>query len=191
MKTIKHTLVVSLLLVTLSTYAFRTVETAPNAISNELTPAFKKEHVLSIKDFTGNTIFSETITSNKAFNTSYDLSKLEDGLYTLELIKDYEIKSKKFYVADQEVTFLKNTETSVYKPVFRMEESRLLISQLALNKQSTLEIKIYFENELIHEEAVSGNAILNRVYNLKENVPGNYKVVMTANGRTYKRHFKI
>lgn len=191
MKTIKHTLVVSLMLVTLSTYAFRTEETAPNAISNELTPTFKKGHVLSIKDFTGNTIFSETITSNKAFNTSYDLSKLADGLYTLELIKDYEIKSKKFVVAAQEVTFLKHTETSVYKPVFRMEESRLLISQLALNKQSTLEIKIYFENELIHEETVSGNAILNRVYNLKENVPGNYKVMMTANGRTYKRHFKI
>ncbi|MEM1001913.1 MAG: hypothetical protein AAGH46_04615 [Bacteroidota bacterium] len=192
MKTIKETtLVVALMLGTLSSYAVSNVETAPKAFSNELTEEVRKGHLLAIKDNAGHTIYSETVNSNGNFNTSFDLSQLKDGLYTLELSKDFEIKTTQFVVTAKEVTYLKNTEKSVYKPVFRMENSKVLISQLALDKESTLEIKIYFENELIHQEEISGNAILNRVYNLKEKTPGHYKVVMKANGRTYKRNFKI
>ena len=89
------------------------------------------------------------------------------------------------------IPFLNNSEEVFYKPVFRTEDTKVLISQLALNKESTLEISIFFEGELIHSETVTGNAILNRVYNLKENIPGKYKVVMEANGRTYRKTFKI
>ena len=191
MKTLnKTTLVVALMFGTLASYAVSNVETAPTAISNDATliKEVKRGYLLSIKDYTGTTIYTETVST---FNTSYDLTKLEDGLYTLELAKDFEIKSQQFVVASEEVTFLKNTKKSVYKPVFRFENSRMLISQLALDKESTLDIKIFFENDLIHHESVSGNAILNRVYNVKENLPGRYKVVMKANGRTYKRNFKI
>jgi hypothetical protein len=192
MKTLKRTLVVALMLGTLNSYTLSASETATSAFSGDLTlKEVKRGHLLAIKDNAGHIIYKETITTNGNFKTSFDLSSLKNGLYTLELNKDFEIESKKFVVTDSEVTFLENTKKSVYKPVFRFENSRLLISQLALNENSTLEIKIYFENELIHQEEVSGNAILNRVYSLKENTPGRYKVEMTANGRTYRRKFKI
>jgi hypothetical protein len=193
MKTLKQTtLVVALMFGTLFSYAKSEVDAAPMAFSYDLT--IKEPgggNFLAIKDNSGHTIYSETVNTKENFKTSYDLSKLEDGVYTLELNKDFEIKTKQFVVVAEEVTFLESTERSVYKPVFRMENSRMLISQLALDKESTLEIKIYYENNLIHQEEVSGNAILNRVYNLKENTPGHYKVIMKANGRTYKRNFKI
>jgi hypothetical protein len=192
MNTIKETtLIAALMLVTLAGYANGGVETSPVAVRSEATLKDGKGYLLAIKDNSGHIIYSETITKTETFDTSFDLSQLADGLYTLELDKDFEIKTKQFVVTAQEVTFLNNTEKSVYKPVFRMENSRVLISQLALDKESTLTIKIFFENRHIHEESVSGNAILKRVYNLKEKTPGRYKVVMTANGRTYKRHFKI
>jgi len=191
MKTMKrNALLVALMFGTFVSYAHST--DAKNTASNDVTVNDVREgHLLAIKDNTGRTIYSENVNSNGNFNTSYDLSQLKDGLYTLELSKDYEIKTKQFVVTAKAVTFLENTEKSVYKPVFRMENSRMLISQLALDKESTLEIEIFFEGERIHQEEVTGNAILNRVYNLKEKTPGRYKVVMKANGRTYRRNFKI
>lgn len=193
MKTFKNTaLVIAILLVTLNSYAHSDVETTPKPFSNDLIiNKVNKGHLLAIKDDTGKTIYTEVIDTNQSFDTNFDFSQLKDGLYTLELNKDFEIKTKRFVVTSKEVTFLKNTEQSIYKPVFRIENSRVLISQLALDKKSTLKIKIFFENELIVNEDVSGNAILKRVYNLKETTPGRYKIVMKANGRTYKRNFKI
>ena len=193
MKTLKNTaLVATLMLGSLNIYAFRDVTTTPKGFSTYLTVIeIKKGHLLAIKDQRGNTIHTEVVDTNQSFHTSFDLSQLKDGLYALELKKDFEIKTKRFVVTEKKVTFLKNTEKSVYKPVFRMEKSRILISQLALNQESILAIKIYFENELIVNEEVSGNVILKRVYHLKEKTPGRYKVIMKANGRTYKRNFKI
>lgn len=193
MKTLKKTtLVVALMLGTFSGYTLSNVETAPIAFSNNLKlNKVKKGHLVIIKDNNGSSIYSEVMQNDGDFASQFNFSKLEDGLYTLEINKDFEIITSKFVVNSKQVTFLDNTETKVYKPVFRMEDTKVLISQLALDKESTLDIRIFFEGEVIHSEKVSGNAILNRVYNLKENIPGKYKVVMRANGRTYRKTFKI
>lgn len=193
MKTLKKTtLVVALMLGTFSGYTLSNVETAPIAFSNNLKlNKVKKGHLVIIKDNNGSSIYSEVMQNDGDFTSQFNFSKLEDGLYTLEINKDFEIVTSKFVVNSKQVTFLDNTETKVYKPVFRMEDTKVLISQLALDKESTLDIRIFFEGEVIHSEKVSGNAILNRVYNLKENIPGKYKVVMRANGRTYRKTFKI
>lgn len=193
MKTLKKTtLAVALMLGTLSSYALSNVETAPKAISNSLTNnEVKKGHLVIIKDNNGSNVYSEIMQNDGDFTSQFDFSELQDGLYTLEINKDFEITTSKFVVNSKQVMFLDNSETTVYKPVFRMEDTKVLISQLALDKESTLEICIFFEGEVIHSEKVSGNAILNRVYNLKENIPGKYKVVMRANGRTYRKTFRI
>ena len=112
MKTLKNTaLVATLMLGSLNIYAFRDVTTTPKGFSTYLTVIeIKKGHLLAIKDQRGNTIHTEVVDTNQSFHTSFDLSQLKDGLYALELIKDFEIKTKRFVVTEKKVTFLKNTE---------------------------------------------------------------------------------
>ena len=193
MKTIKLTsLVVALMFGTFSGYTLSNATSMSETFAKDLKfNKVEKGYRVIIKDNNGNNVYSEIIENTGDFTAQYNFSSLKDGLYTLEYNKDFEISTRKFVVASNKVTFLDNTETTFYKPVFRMEDTKVLISQLALDKDSTLEICIFYEGEVIHSEKVSGNAILNRVYNLKENIPGKYKVVMRANGRVYRKTFKI
>ena len=151
----------------------------------------KKGHQLIIKDQSGDVLHKETITSDNALKSDFDFTRLSDGLYTLEIARDFEISTKKFVVTNHEVTFLKNSEEKSFKPVFRLDGKRIFISQLALHPKKELDIEIYFENELIRAETVSGNKILNRVYHLKEDVFGSYTVIMRNNNRVYKESFRI
>lgn len=151
----------------------------------------EKENQITIKNQSGEILYQNAIDSNTDIVNAYNYKALEDGLYSFEITKDYEIKTKKFVVANHEVTFLENTLKKSFKPVFRQEDERVFISHLALNPEKELKIKIYFEDELIRKETLRGAKILNRVYRIKENISGTYTVVMTTNNRIYKESFKI
>ncbi len=192
MKTcIRIILVVALLLGTRTGYADVNIETPLKLVSGELTlDKVKKGHEVVIKDVSNSIIYSEKINYDGIYSHTFNLKSLKDGLYTIEFNKDFEINIKAFVVTSGSVTFIADAERTIFKPVFRVENSRILISQLTLDGQP-LDIKIYFENELILTETLDGDRIINRVYNLKEKVNGDYKVVMKSNGRTYRKVFRI
>jgi len=189
MKTIvKTTLVLAFLCGSIVSYGSSKIGELLDGIT---VTAVKKGHQILVKDQSGDVLHKETVTTDNSFTSVFDFEKLNDGLYTLEVAKDFEINTKKFVVADHKVTFLENSEEKSFKPVFRQDGKRVFITQLTLNPEKELDIKIYFEDELISNETVSGDAILNRVYHLKEDVSGKYTVVMRNNNRTYKESFKI
>ena len=189
MKTIlKTTLALALLCSSMISYGSSGTKELLNGLTLTLV---KKGHQLIVKDQSGDVLHEETITSDNALKSDFDLTGLSDGLYTLEIAKDFEISTKKFVVTNHEVTFLKNSEEKSFKPVFRLNGKRIFISQLALHPEKELDIEIYFENELISVETVSGNKILNRIYHLKGDVFGTYTVVMRNNNRVYKESFRI
>ena len=152
----------------------------------------KKGHHFSIKNNSGKTIYTEIVSKTGDYITNYDLASLKNGLYTVELNKDFEINIKTFAVTSGIVTFIENTDHTIYKPSFRTEHSKLFISKLNLNEKGPLTIKVYFDNDLIHSESTNNAIILSRIYALNEDVSGNYEVVLkTTTGRTYKRSFKL
>ncbi len=93
-------------------------------------------------------------------------------------------------VSELDVVVLYNTELTIHKPVFRIEKTKLLISKIALDDKD-MHVELYFENELIHSETVTGDEILKRVYQLDKNEKGKYTAKIKSNGRTYIEHFKI
>jgi hypothetical protein len=58
-------------------------------------------------------------------------------------------------------------------------------------------IDLYFEDVIVYSETVNytesvkTDATLNRVYNFKEKLAGNYKVVVKSNDKNYVHSFKI
>lgn len=149
----------------------------------------KKGELLSIKNEEGNIIYSLEIKNSGSYSRIFDLSKLEEGNYTTELEKDYEIIIKSFSVMAGDITFGK--EQIIFKPVIRTENDLVLISKLNFEKKP-VKISLYYNNDLIFSETITNSeALLKRIYKLSEKEEGSYSVVMHCDNKYYTKNFKL
>lgn len=193
MKTLKKRLfVVVLMLGTLVNYANNNdMNVELNAKKTKVVfKGTKKGQRLTIKDDNGVILHLEKISKDGDLVKFFNFSKLNDGFYTLELEKDFQIVVKKLQVKNDKVTFDKSAEKIIFKPVVRSKENKLMISKIAFDEKP-LEVVLYYKNEMIYSEILKSEAILNRVYKLDENEKGNYTVVIKNDGRNYVNEFKI
>lgn len=147
----------------------------------------KTQSSWTIKDANGNIIHEE---KGKAERNEIKDLKLSDGSYTYEYEKGYKITITPVNVKGGETFFMKEASTVIYKPVFRKESNKVLVSQLSLDSEP-LHVKIYYEGEVIFDDKVTGGNVLGRVYKLRKDIKGDYKVVMKANDRTYTNEFSL
>tara|TARA_R110002124_G_scaffold269517_2_gene437441 strand:- start:247 stop:828 length:582 start_codon:yes stop_codon:yes gene_type:complete len=150
----------------------------------------KNGNQLTIKDANGTILHSEEILKKGTLVKTFNLSELENGIYTLELEKDFQIVVKSVKVNNRNVTFLVEAEKLIFKPIVRNKENKLMITKIAFDEEP-LKISIYYKNEIIYSETLEGDKILNRVYSLDKGLKGEYKVVSYNNGRSYVNNFKI
>lgn len=150
----------------------------------------KKGHKLTVKDNYGTILHSENVTKEGKLIKKFDFSKLENGNYSLELEKDFQIIIKSIKIEGNNVTFNENSKKVIFKPVIRNEDNKLMISKIAFDKKP-LKVVLYYNNEVIYSETVKGDSIVNRVYILDKKIKGNYRVVVNNNGRSYSNEFKI
>ncbi|NRR91567.1 hypothetical protein HSX10_08325 [Winogradskyella undariae] len=185
MKTLfKNILVLAVMLGTLTSYANSTLEVSPTF--NDV----KKGNSITVTDSSGLVVFSGLINFNGNISNLYDFSQLNDGVYTIEVNKDYEIEINTVEIKNNTVSFINQGSEKFFKPVFRVEDNRIIISKLALNS-ADMQVDLYFENELIHTETISGNKVLNRIYKLDKTIKGEYSAIVTSNNRVYVENFKI
>ena len=150
----------------------------------------KKGHQLKIKDSNGILLHVENVNIEGNLIKFFDFSKLQDGDYTLELEKDFEIIIKSLEIKDNAVIFNENDKVVIFKPVIRNEKNRVMISQISFDKKP-LNVTLYYNNEIIYSETLKEDSIINRVYKLDKEIKGNYSVVVCNYGRTYVNEFKI
>lgn len=185
MKTIKKLLVMALLASTFLGYT--------NSVSsNSLNVYLENTKVMvKVKDASGTIVYLSPIKYQGDLKTLFDYSLLENGIYTLEIESDYQVQMQSFKVYEHTVDFIENSKQTVYKPIFKKEDAKILISKVGLDSNK-MKVEIYYENELIHTETISSaNPILKRVYKLDSSEKGNYYAVMTSNGRVYTERFKL
>ncbi|PQJ69151.1 hypothetical protein [Polaribacter butkevichii] len=191
--TMKTILVVALMFGTLIGYANENTKST-NAVAVKRVKveykAVKIGHALTIKNEYGITIYKQVIQSSGTYSKTFDLTNLEDGIYTTELEKDFEIDVKKLEVKDGFVTFLKKENKKIFKPVIRTEGDLVLISKIDFNKQP-LKIVLYYDNQVILSEKIEGEEVLNRVYKLSKSEKGAYKVLVYTDNRMYVKNFSI
>lgn len=185
MKTLfKNILVLAVILGSYTSYANATLEVLPT-FNN-----VKKGNSISVTDALGKVIFSGLINYDGNISRLYDFSQLENGIYVIEVNKDFEIDINTVEVKNNTVNFISHKSEKIFKPVFRVEKDKLLISKLALDA-SEMKIELYFSNELIHSETAKGSAILNRAYKLDHSITGEYTAIVRSNGRVFVKNFKI
>ncbi|WP_249983603.1 hypothetical protein [Polaribacter sp. Z022] len=194
MKTnMKSILLVALMFGTLISYANNDTNSTDNKAKKTVKVEFKnvrKGQSLTIKNENGLKVYTQEITTSGNFSRTFDFSALENGVYTAELNKDFEIIIKEFYVKNGLVTFLNNSNTKLFKPVIRAKENLIYVSKLAFNNKP-LNVVIYYNGEAILSDNVKGDDLLKRTYKLSENKKGEYKVFVSSDNRTYSKNFTI
>ncbi len=149
----------------------------------------KKGNQLTIKDANGAILHSEEIIKEGTLVKTFNLSDLENGIYTLELEKDFQFVIKSIEVINKNVTFT-GADRFIFKPIVRNENNKLMITKIAFDAEP-LKIYIYYKNEIIYSETLEGDKILNRVYSLDKGLKGDYRVVSFNNGKSYVNNFKL
>ncbi|QDO93069.1 hypothetical protein FNB79_03455 [Formosa sediminum] len=149
---------------------------------------------LYIKDSKDFILYNKTFKTSGSVNNTFDFSALPNGTYFFEHEKSNQIKVIPFKVETGKVSFSDAKET-IFKPVVKVKDNLVYLSKLELDKEE-VSVTLSFENEYnnykaIHTEKFTNTANIQRVYNLSENVPGNYKVVIKANGREFAEYFSI
>ncbi|WP_340832792.1 hypothetical protein [Polaribacter sejongensis] len=150
----------------------------------------KKGQTLTIKNSNGLTVYNNEIKNSGDYSRTFDFSALENGIYSAELNKDFEIVIKQFYVENGLVTFLNNKDEKIFKPIIRTEGDLLLVSKINFNNEP-LKVTLYYNDEVVLSETISGDRLLKRVYKLSEKEVGAYKVVVSSDERTYSKEFNI
>lgn len=185
MKTLfKNILVLAVMLGTYTSYANATLEVSPT-FNN-----VNEGDLISVSDASGEVIYSGRINFKGNLQNLYDFSQLNDGIYSVEVDKDFEIVLNSVEVKNNVATFIESSNSKIFKPVFRTEDSRVIISKLAIDTNE-MDVELYFENNLIHTETVKGEDILNRIYRLDKSLKGDYTAIIRANDRVYVESFKL
>ena len=149
----------------------------------------KKGHTLTLKDESATTIYKEEIQNSGDYSKLFNFKNIENGSYTIELEKDFQIIIKKIKVDNGAVSYIKETD-KIFKPSIRLKSDLLLISKVSLVKKP-LNITLYYKDVMIHSEKVDGENLVNRVYKLSKTEKGAYKVVIASDNRNYVKHFRI
>jgi len=189
--TIKKSLVVVFMLGTLINYANEHL-TSDNILDAKRVKvefnAVKKGQTLTIKNNVGTTVYNQEIKTSGNYSRTFNLTALENGNYTAELDKDFEVIVKPFIVENGSVTFLE--EEKVFKPIIKIEKELILISKIESDNKP-LKVTIYHENEIIFSEKVEGENTLKRIYSLSKSPRGNYIIIINTNNSTSSKNFRI
>lgn len=181
---LRKILVVAVMLGTYTGYANEKLE------GELISMTIKKGNHISVSDAKGEVIYSGRINYSGNIKNIFDFTQLRDGIYRVEVTRDFEIEINAITVKEGIVTFLQDFKEKIFKPVFRSENSKVMISKLAIDSDQ-MSIELYYENELIFTENVIGKEVLNRVYQLDETLPGDYKAIIRSNDRVYIENFRI
>jgi hypothetical protein len=191
--TIKTILVVALMFGTLISYADDKIKNSNATEASKVKVEFnyvKEGQSLVIKNKDAVTIYKQAIKTSGFYSQTFDLTNLEDGIYTTEIEKDFESIVKKIKVKNGFVTYLSEKSNKVYKPIIRKEGDLLIVSKIEFNKEP-LKITLYYKGQIILSDKIEGTDVLNGVYKLSENEIGDYKVVINTGNRTYTKYFTI
>jgi hypothetical protein len=152
----------------------------------------KQGSKLTIKDNRGLVLYKESIEKTGKYSKGFDLTSLPNGDYYFELDSELKLVVIPFTVISNEVSFKKEQERTVFKPVIRVKDEIVYMSRPSFD-DTPMQIKIFYSenNDLIVSEKFKKESEVKRIYDFSKSKKGNYVFVFDSNGRTYSKAVKI
>lgn len=183
-KLFKKFLVLAVVLGTYTSYANEVLEATTTF--NYVT----KGSQILVTDASGEVIYNGEVNYNGNLTKLFDFSQLKNGKYTVEITKGFEIEINTIEVKNNSVSYITANKKTIYKPVVRNENAKVLISKLDFDSNE-MKVELYYEGELIKSEIIKGNKVLNRVYKLDKTLTGDYTAIIKTNDRVFIENFTI
>ena len=136
----------------------------------------------------GDILHEETMSNYNPSMRVFDLSNLEDGIYTFHSSSDQVDVTKKVMVDDASVKILsKDVE---YKPVFSIQDDKLSINYLNLGQE---EIELSIDNALYDFlSSTEGNPLsFNKVLDISQMFNGEYRAEIKVGDKVYAHYFRV
>jgi len=162
------------------------------SVTNVTFKNVKQGSYLTIKDSNQLILYKELIEKEGHYSRGFDLTSLPDGDYYFELNKEVQIKIIPFKVSLKEVTFDKDSETTIFKPIVYVKNNKVYVSKLSFENE-VLDVKITTENnELVLSEKIDKvNDCLGKIYDFSKTKKGTYFIITKSAGRRFVKKIKI
>ncbi|MGB5981342.1 MAG: hypothetical protein WBG46_04285 [Nonlabens sp.] len=144
---------------------------------------------LSIKNLENELIYTENVSKSGLYRKRFDLSELENGIYTLILERADKFEFQDFEISGG-ILISESEKAILYKPTAQLIKDRLYVSQYT-TAETKLSIAIYYNGELIHSGSVSGTKTIGRIFKLDKSMKGEYSIVLKSHGETFYRTVTI
>lgn len=138
---------------------------------------------ITVKDAYGVILYTQDLESKQV--KSLNFSKLDEGLYLVELDSKAKTVSYPLSLNDEAATIKWNEKTEVFKPFAQFEASMLRLMAFNPEKQP-IKVTIYNQTEqVIYTETLTDSMELKRAYKIKDYNGGALRVAVEKNNKTF------
>ena len=145
---------------------------------------------LSIVDQNGVTVYQSNLSDGESIKKTFDVSALPEGPYTVEYADNFKVQTVSMLI-DEELSFDVSNAKIEFVPSIVKRGAILNIGMLS-DSDKRFQVKIYDEfNHLLLSEAVTGTNYFGKRFDLSKIRRGDYRVVVTCEGRSFIRTVRI
>ncbi len=140
-----------------------------------------------VADAEGQVIYQENIHARTTYGKVYDLSNLDDGIYTFTSSGDYITTTKKIMVEGSSARELSKEAT--YKPVISIKDNYLRVNYF--NKdQEDIEFSIESSGAIFHESEGDNNIVYGKMLDVSKMPYGEFYARLKVGNKDYYHYFE-
>ena len=140
-----------------------------------------------VADAEGKVIYQEEIQARTTYGKVYDLSNLDEGIYTFTSIGDYITTTKKIKVGESSAIEL--SKEAKYKPVISLKDNYLRVNYF--NKdQDDIEFSIESSGAIFHESDGGNDIVYGKMLDVSKMPPGEYVARLKVGNKDYHHYFE-
>jgi len=170
----------------LASGAFRvsTITGKENKAILEISDNADKKYEISILDASGDEVYyNKVLGEQQNFKRMYDLSKLDLGVYKVEVKTDGEL-NEQFVTVGTNGIEVSETVKEVH-PFFKYNDNSLILTYLNYRSED-MSLSFYNNDGLIWSKEIGNKFDLQKAFDLSQLEKGNYKVILSSQNRNYE-----
>lgn len=196
MRTMKSVLVtvivgVSTLLLEGNAYATDGVTVSPSnteaKVKVQVIQPKLQDILVYVADDKGDVVYYENIKARTTYGKTYDLSNLDDGIYTFTSKGEYVTTTKKIKVEGSSAMEI-NKEAS-FKPVITLEDNYLKVNYFN-RAQEDIQLSVEGSDEIFHTSNGNNAFHYGKMLDISKMRTGNYFVKMKVGKKEYYHQFE-
>ena len=170
----------------LASGAFRanTVTRKENKAILEISDNADKKYEISITDASGDEVYYKKVLGEQQnFKRMYDLSKLEDGVYKVEVNTDGELNEQFVTVSPKGVEL--GESIKVVHPFFSFKDDLLIMTYLNFGSED-MSLSVYDNDGLVWSKEIGNKFELQKAFDFSKLDKGDYRIVLASEVHDYE-----